>query len=175
MLSHHSSTFVPYTTLFRSQASFWRICFANPRLVQSSKAHIHNCGLHRALSELSLKRDRALAKAYSKSPLRLSRCNYCGISVSFRHDFGDFCSARQKLLAKRVCEANRAKQPLPLGTLAVSQNKSPRKPSETALDLRILRQQNRALALDTWRRARKSPAAGAAKRPLFRSIRFPAP
>src|SRR5690625_5767922 len=79
MLSHHSSTFVPYTTLFRSQASFWRICFANPRLVQSSKAHIHNCGLHRALSELSLKRDKADRKStlLNSSHVAISYAVFC--------------------------------------------------------------------------------------------------
>src|SRR5690625_964763 len=59
--------------------------------------------------ELSLKRDRSLTKAYSKSPLSLSPCNSCGITASCQRDFGDFCRARQKLLAKRACEASRAK------------------------------------------------------------------
>src|SRR5690625_2803646 len=96
----------------RQNAPLRRICPANPRLVQPSKAHIHNCGLHHAFPELSLKRDRALTKAHSKSPLSLSHRDSCGISASFRRDFGDFCRARQKLLAKRVCAANRAKLPL---------------------------------------------------------------
>src|SRR5690625_7770120 len=55
----------------------------------------------------------------------LSRCNSCGIAASRQRDFGDFCRARQKLLAKRACEASRAKQILTLQTLAVSQSKSP--------------------------------------------------
>src|SRR5690625_3032691 len=107
----------------RNNVPLRRICEANPRLVQPSEAHIHNCGLHHALSELSLKWDRALTKAYSKSPLSLSPCNSCGITASCQRDFGDFCRARQKLLAKRACEASRAKPLLPW---------------------RILRQQNRA-------------------------------
>src|SRR5690625_2715241 len=91
MLSHHSSTFVPYTTLFRSQASFWRICFANPRLVQSSKAHIHNCGLHRVLLELSPKRDRAITKATAVSPLSRLSSQSCALSARLSGIFGYFC------------------------------------------------------------------------------------
>src|SRR5690625_3779425 len=48
----------------------------------------------------------------NKLGLSLSRCNSCGISASCQRDFGDFCRARQKLLAQRVCEASRAKKPL---------------------------------------------------------------
>jgi len=121
----------------RQNAPPRRICLANPGLAQPSKAHIHNCGRHHASPELSLKRDRALTKAHSKSPLRLSRCNSCGITASFRRDFGDFCRARQKLLAKRACEASRAKQILTLQTLAVSQSKSPSswaKPNQSLAD-----------------------------------------
>src|SRR5690625_2051483 len=98
----------------RNNVPLRRICEANPRLVQPSKAHIHNCGLHHVLSELSLKWDRALTKANAKSPLSLSPCNSCGITASCQRDFGDFCRARQKLLAQRVCAANRAKQILTL-------------------------------------------------------------
>src|SRR5690625_1756398 len=74
--------------------------------------------LHHAFPELSLKRDRVLAKANAKSPLSPSPCNSCAISASCQRDFGDFCRARQKLLAKRVCAANRAKQILSLADFA---------------------------------------------------------
>src|SRR5690625_2525079 len=109
----------------RQNAPPRRICLANPGLAQPSKAHIHNCGRHHASPELSLKRDRAITKAHSKSPLRLSRCNSCGITASFRRDFGDFCRARQKLLAKRACAASRAKQILTLQTLASAKANRP--------------------------------------------------
>src|SRR5699024_11973684 len=64
---------------------------ANPGLVQLTKFVSFNCGLHHTYSKSPPTRDRALAKAHSKSPLSLSPCNSCGPTACLSGIFGYFC------------------------------------------------------------------------------------